>query len=124
MDCVLFSPKYKCVFFIESKRFINGKTKERIESLEFDYQRIKENYQKVLDRWKGDFEITNKFAILLGDVWTEREETIQLKNDWLTEKYFRESYVKQIICFDDTKSEFKYKNSYENYHLLIAVKQI
>jgi len=127
MDCVVFSPKVKSVFFIESKRFVNGKIDSKKDSLREDYKRIIENHLLILDnkRWKGGFEISYKFAILLCDIWTEREDSSKLKMEWKENKCFENLYSKVVSIVEGNKNiEFNYENTLKNYHILIGVNEI
>ncbi|WP_305374257.1 hypothetical protein [Photobacterium leiognathi] len=78
IDGLVFSPKYKTVFFIEAKRLSHKKKKQEIIR---DIKRLYREDKKFLnDNWITDYE--NEYVVALSDVWLETKWKRSMPEWW------------------------------------------
>ncbi len=99
IDAMVYSPKYKTIFYIEAKRFSNF-DKKLIE-ISNDIKRvISDNKEFIKDYNIEDIEF--QYAIGLADVWNESINKLNLINNW-ENKENQFSKILNITNYQDTR---------------------
>jgi len=127
IDAIVYSPKYKAIFYIEAKRFT---LKSKIYSIAEDIQRIvdpelSKNRNFIKEHNINDVE--KEYIVILSDVWLETKWKKSIPQWWLNddENSFK-NFLKQDYDIDwiEAKQYCKELTSIENYCLLMSCKKI
>jgi hypothetical protein len=118
IDAMVYSPKYKTIFYIEAKRFSNFDKK--LKEISNNIKRvISDNKDFIKDYNIGDIKF--QYAIGLADIWNESKNKDKLINNWKKNKDNDFIDTLNIKDYNDTRLiEYVYKN----YYLLISYNEI
>jgi len=127
IDAIVYSPKYKTIFYIEAKRFT---MKSKIQSISNDISRIL-NPRPFLNR---DFikehnlkNIKDEYIVALSDVWLETKWKKSIPNWWMsddTDSFKNFLKVDYNIDWSEAQQYCEELKSISNYCLLMSCKKI
>lgn len=126
IDAMVYSHKYKSIFYIEAKRFLY---KSKVTSLFKDIDRVI-NVDRTFINDYNIKEIKNEYIIVLFDIWLETKWKKSVPswwvNDSLTEANSFRNQLKRDFNIDwmEARQFCKKIDSIEKYRLLMSYKKI
>jgi len=126
IDAMVYSPKYKTIFYIEAKRFSDFDKK--LKEISNDIKRVISDNKKFIKDYNIE-DIEFQYAIGLADIWYKKDKKSNKKDliDTWNKKDNQFSQTLNIEDYDDTRLkafiDIKCVDK-ENYHLLITYNEI